>query len=1831
MVMALRLYNNRNRSSHWLGRLFGGKKRNVSSRFRVQSLEDRLVPTVFDVSSLADNGLNTLRAALIGTGITLGPDTITFSVTGTITLTTGALTIPSDVTIIGPGASSLTVNGNNGQRVFDSTGAPAGTVINMSGLTITGGKAAGGAGLLLGSQSVTMTNCVVTGNNSTGNGGGIQVNSASGSLNLQNCTINNNIASGSSIDGGGIAMQAAASLIMNDTSVSGNSASDAGGGIYFFNGGKFTFTNSTIANNAGGSAAAAIGGGMYFFGTPTGPTLIQNCTISSNSVGGPGGGIVLVSFAGTLQVQNSTIVFNSATAAGSAGGGIAITSGNGTVTLDSTIVAKNNSQSGNGPDFSLTNTNAAVLNYSLVGVYNSGIPNFSNSNSQLGTKASPLDPLLGPLQFNNGTTKTHRPLSGSPAIDKGSNPAGLSFDQRGVSRVVGAGPDVGAVETAANIIVLNGNDSGPGSLRRAVQDSSIDANASTITFDLTFFASAKTINLTSGEIAITRTVTISGPGNLTVDAGGLSRHFNISGPVMSTTATINGMTLKNGYAGSNDGGSILVFGQMAVLSQLTLSNNTTGLSGSGGAVAAESAGTSLKLTDCSVVNNSSGNSNGDGGGIAVLGGANLTVQRTRISGNTCYQYGGGLYVNQGSATITDSTIDNNLVATPYSSDGGGIDFYSTAGTLSVVNTTISANKVTSGAGGGTSFGGPSSVVTIRNSTITGNSAGTSGGGICRINDLGGTLSLVSSVVSGNSATSAPDIKLNGTVTATRSAVGSTQGITTFSADGISQGLVGANLKLGPLTDNGGPLPTHLPAVDSPLVNQGSNPDNLPNDERGSGYGRVRSGGVDIGAVEAHTPFIVTNANDSGAGSLRQAVLDANNFTGPDTINFDASFGNPQTITLTSGEMAIVEALTINGPGAANCTVSGNNASRIFNTPYSGLYSPYQITISGLTLTAGKGPSNPNNFPNDDGGAIRVGLPSLTLNQCIVTGNSAPFGSGGGVAVDYGGSLTATDCTFSNNSSLYFGGGVSVGGSSSSSLSLLRCTVSGNESSGGGGIDAYRYLTLDSCTVSNNQANNADGYNQGGGGLFISTPASGSATIRNSTISGNKAQSSGGAIQVDFNVTLQVQNSTITNNTAVNQGGGLFRNSSGATTTLVSTIAAGNSAPTGPDISAPASISVNNSAIGNVAGFTLTGANNLPFGANLKLGLLANNGGPTQTQMPLAGSPLIDAGSNTANLSTDQRGISRVIGANADIGAVEVASPLVVTNANDAGPGSLRQCISDANINPGPDTITFDPTYFNVPRTITLTTGQLQVTDPVTITGPGSTLAKVNAQGNSRVLNIYVSGVGSVVTLSGLTLTGSNTSEYGGGIGDVVDTLTLNDVTVTGNGAFHSGGGIWVGGNQTTLNINNSTIANNFSNNSHGGGISFESGGKLNVYDSTIAGNFSYFAGGGIDMYFGGSLLLQGSTISSNKAQNTGGGIQFNGTVGANGLIVRNSTITGNSASDSGGGIAVQNLSGTLTVQNSTITANTTGNKGGGIANTGNSGIVSIESTIISGNSTNNAGPDISTPGTVNATTTLLGSLAGIGTFNPDAITTLNLGKNPMLGPLANNGGPTKTYALLPGSPAINNGSNPAFLSTDQRDGGFVRVFGGSPDIGAYEVQGASKVASVVVNGGAAQRSRVTTIAVNFDSVVNFVGTPESAFQLKRQSDGLVVGLSANVVNGATTTVNLTFTGPNTDFNSLKDGRYTLTVLANDVNGGNFDGNGDGVPGDDYTLVGAPGVGPNLFRFFGDINGDGTVSASDFIQFRQFFGGVNPAFDFNIDGSVAASDFIQFRLRFGGSI
>src|SRR5262249_5423850 len=126
--------------------------------------------------------------------------------------------------------------------------------------------------------------------------------------------------------------------------------------------------------------------------------------------------------------------------------------------------------------------------------------------------------------------------------------------------------------------------------------------------------------------------------------------------------------------------------------------------------------------------------------------------------------------------------------------------------------------------------------------------------------------------------------------------------------------------------------------------------------------------------------------------------------------------------------------------------------------------------------------------------------------------------------------------------------------------------------------------------------------------------------------------------------------------------------------------------------------------------------------------------------------------------------------------------------------------------------------------------------------------------------------------------------------------------------------------------------------------------------------------------------------------------------------------------------------------------------------------------------------------------------------------------------------------------AINNGTNSAALDNDQRGPGFPRVRNGAADIGALEIFiPPPQVQSVVINGGAAQRSRVTSVQVNFDQVVNFPGGVTPAFQLTRQGDNAVVDLTTMVTNDTATHVTLTFAGAVNEFGSLQDGRYTLLI------------------------------------------------------------------------------------------
>ena len=387
-----------------------------------------------------------------------------------------------------------------------------------------------------------------------------------------------------------------------------------------------------------------------------------------------------------------------------------------------------------------------------------------------------------------------------------------------------------------------------------------------------------------------------------------------------------------------------------------------------------------------------------------------------------------------------------------------------------------------------------------------------------------------------------------------------------------------------------------------------------------------------------------------------------------------------------------------------------------------------------------------------------------------------------------------------------------------------------------------------------------------------------------------------------------------------------------------------------------------------------------------------------------------------------------------------AAIISVTNTNDNGPGSLRQALAVAHDG---DRITFA-----VSGTITLTSGGLGVFKNVTISGPGAD--QLSIDGNQSPTQPVFS-VSAIATISGLTIRNS-----ADGIDNFGGTLTVRNCVISDN-AFS---GISITTQEFGV-VTATILSTTVSGNSQGGVSSvpniFSGGATVTITDCTISNNFSAPGGGGI---FGTHTFLSvaNSTISGNSTPRSGGGISVSG-----GLVIENSTISGNSAGTSGGGIY-----GGATVENSTISDNSAGVSGGGIY-----GGATVENSTISGNSGTNGGGIYNTSSLIVRNTILNAGASGENIFN-DGGTVTSLGYNlssddaggyltgpgdqintdPLLGPLQNNGGPTFTHALLPGSPAIDAGdpnfSPPPF--NDQRGCHFDRVFNGRIDIGSFETQ-----------------------------------------------------------------------------------------------------------------------------------------------------------------------------------
>lgn len=785
------------------------------------------------------------------------------------------------------------------------------------------------------------------------------------------------------------------------------------------------------------------------------------------------------------------------------------------------------------------------------------------------------------------------------------------------------------ISLAGTQTVTTTADSGAGSLRQAI------ANAATSgdTIQFQFQSTPVTISLTSGDLQISKNLTITGLGaaNLIIDASSNTSQSRVFTIVSGSTVSISGLTVQNGRGGrvgsgsiNGEGGGIYNSGNLTLTNVVVSSNTASNLQNGGGGIFNEG---TLDVVGSTISNNTAGSKttlgpNGDvtGGGIRNASIGTLTVTNSTISGNFG-QVGGGIF-NTGSMTISGTTFASNIagvgISTINALEGGGI-YINGPGSGTIVNSTFSGNSAVDDGGAIANHG----LVSVSFSTFSGNSA-TNG---ANVSAIGQTLTLKANIFSNNNT----NCLISGGAIVSDGDNLATDGSCNLGATGDLPNTP-AGLDPSGLQSNGGTTQTIAllstsAAVDkivTPCTDAGGS--SVSTDQRGTA--RPQGTNCDIGAFEldAASGTTVTNTNDSGTGSLRQAISNAND---GDTITFNldpTNFPPPNTILLTTaavGDIAlqINKSLTIRGTGADNLAISGGSTLQIFS-----ISSGHTVSMSGLTIkNSGAGNGNGGGFFNSG---------TLSLSDCVITNNQASQGAG------------------INNQQ----GGV---------LNLNNSTVSGNN----GAVEGAGLFNAGTATVTNSTFSN----NTALGAAAILNGSSATLTVVNSTFWGNQGNSGPGAIENGG--TMHLSNGTFANNAAgSSSGGGSIENDAAGVLTVKGTLLAkGSLGPNCVDLGTITTKGFNFSDDNSCTDLNdQTDKNDVPL--NLDSAGLQDNGGPTQTVALRANSPALDAipSASCADvdgnpLQTDQRGTLRPQGPACDSGAFElVLSGPTITNFS---PGS----------------------------------------------------------------------------------------------------------------------------------------------------------------------------------------------------------------------------------------------------------------------------------------------------------------------------------------------------------------------------------------------------------------------------------------------------------------------------------------------------------------------------------------------------------------------------------
>ncbi|NJL82617.1 MAG: DUF4347 domain-containing protein [Chloroflexaceae bacterium] len=750
-------------------------------------------------------------------------------------------------------------------------------------------------------------------------------------------------------------------------------------------------------------------------------------------------------------------------------------------------------------------------------------------------------------------------------------------------------------------------------------------------------------------------------------------------------------------------------------------------------------------------------------------------------------------------------------------------------------------------------------------------------------------------------------------------------------------------------------------------------------------------------------FVVTNAANSGSGSLRDAITQANANSDTSIITFNLP--SDSRILLQSNLPDITTNLTINGDfgndGIADIIISGEgNSSPFF------IRSGATVVIEGINIESAS---------ETAGGAIfgqssaNITFRDGEIRNSQATGGSGTFGGGAIAIVNAGTQLTLENARLINNTSSQPGGGISA--QAGTTLTLRNSTILGNTSNQqGGGL----YLNDATATIINTTiAGNTIGTGVGAGINLTNGTASsaiGNISLQNSLVVDNFAGNAEDNFQLvgspastnnaQFSITDSTNNVQFVdlasgdvrlvlvanvgddgiddgNNTLVPTGltadilgnPRIIDNNSDGTATVnlgaVETIALANQPPT---ISAIADLTLNAGASSGSIPFTIS---DLETAAG---SLLVSTASSNTSLIPAGSISVGGSGSNRTISLTPQAGQSgtATITVAVDDGTTTTEeaftvnvvdtqpSNLVVVNTlaggtdTDPATTTLREALQQVTSG---GTITFANNLLG--GTISLSGGQLLINRSVAIDGDlnndGMPDITVRAAANSRVIEVNDNSDSEItVNLEGLTITGGSVVGDGGGILSL-ENLNITNSTITDNTVISSGngGGIFhIGTNGGTLSLDNSTVSNNrtLNNNNgsgNGAGLGLTQTTALRITNSVITGNSSRRNGGGLFIGLSESIsaYLGNSTIAANTGGN-GGGIQIGSSRFAN-LNILNTTVSANSARSQGGGLQISVRDGSVALTNSTIHGNTANSDGGALRIT--DGTANLVSSTVTGN------------------------------------------------------------------------------------------------------------------------------------------------------------------------------------------------------------------------------------------------------------------------------------------